>query len=199
MLEPTTTGDLARSSESLVDALQQGDLEALSVLFAQYRDRVYTMAFHFVREEAAAADITQEVFLKVIDRIHQFRRQAEFTTWLFRIVVNACRSHHRRAQRFVPLDQLKHGPTLVRDASQESQAVRRQALTELRSAICALGPALRVPLLLRYVGGLTYEQIGSVLSLPGGTVASRLGRAHRALEKKLAHLRSTATGTVLPW
>ncbi len=187
------------SSKSLIDACQNGDAEALKELVASYRDRVYAIALHDLGDEVLAADVTQETFLKVLRHIRQFRGEAQLITWLYRIVINTCRSHRRRAQRYVALAELASGPALINEARQETQVVRRQSVEELKSAILALSPALRAPLLLRYVAGLSYEEIGATLALPGGTVASRLARAHRALGKKLGHLRGTGRTGVCPW
>jgi RNA polymerase sigma-70 factor (ECF subfamily) len=163
---------------------------------ASHRDTVFSVALHFVGDEPAAADVTQTVFLKLLERVRQFRREAEFTTWLYRIVVNTCLSHRKLAERFVSLEDVASSPAFVAPASQETEVMRREQAAELRAAILALTPTLRLPVLLRYVAGLGYDDIGRVLGLPGGTVASRLGRAHRALEARLAHLRSPADGGI---
>src|SRR5205085_10594779 len=87
-----------------IAACQRGDREALRVLFEEYKDRVYSIAIYSMAgDEMAAADITQQVFLKLMTRIKQFRGDSEFTTWLYRLVINTCHDEHRKRRRFVSL------------------------------------------------------------------------------------------------
>jgi RNA polymerase sigma-70 factor (ECF subfamily) len=80
-----------------IAACQQGDREALRVLFEKYKDRVYSIALYSLSgDEMAAGDATQQVFLKLMTRIGQFRGDAEFATWLYRLVVNTCHDEHRK-------------------------------------------------------------------------------------------------------
>src|SRR5437764_14229773 len=83
---------------------QHGDREAVRVLFEEYKDRVFSIALYSLGgDETAAGDATQQVFLKLMTRIGQFRGDAEFATWLYRLVVNTCYDEHRKQRRFVPL------------------------------------------------------------------------------------------------
>src|SRR6185503_59812 len=100
---------LARMSEretqaGLIEACKQGDRSAFHSLFEVYKDKVYSIAYHYSGEEAMARDITQQVFLKLFTIINQFREDSEFTTWLYRIVANACMDEHRKGRRFVTLN-----------------------------------------------------------------------------------------------
>src|SRR5881397_3783267 len=87
---------------TLIVACQEGDRDALRLLFEEYKDRVYSIALYSLSgDEAAAADVTQQVFLKLITRISQFRGDAEFATWLYRLVVNTCWDERRKDRRLV--------------------------------------------------------------------------------------------------
>ena len=172
-----------------IAACQQGDREALRVLFEEYKDRVYSIALYSLAgDEAAAADMTQQVFLKLMTRIGQFRGDAEFTTWLYRLVVNTCRDEQRKQRRLVALPDL----TLVKTSTKETAAksyARREIAEMVQAAVTSLKPKLRWPIVLKYSEELSYEEIAAVLGCSKGTVASRLNRAHRALAKKLGQLR----------
>lgn len=172
-----------------IAACQQGDRAALRVLFEEYKDRVYSIAIYSMSgDEMAAADVTQQVFLKLMTRINQFRGDSEFATWLYRLVINTCHDEHRKRRRFVSLAD----SFLERRASGESpraRYARKEISVRVQSAITELKPKLRWPILLRYVDDMSYEEIAAVLGCSKGTVASRLNRAHKALGMKLRYLK----------
>jgi RNA polymerase sigma factor (sigma-70 family) len=93
------TGEEARG-EAVIEACKQGDREAFRRLFERHKDRVYCVALYFFGgDEATAADVTQQVFLKLFTRIDQFQGEAEFTTWLHRLTTNACVDEQRKRGR----------------------------------------------------------------------------------------------------
>ena len=170
-------------------ACQRGDREALHVLFEDYKDRVYSIAIYSLGgDEMAAADVTQQVFLKLITRIGQFRGDSEFATWLYRLVVNTCHDEHRKQKRFVSLAD-SFVQTRAGGESPRARYARKELAARVQSAVAEQKPKLRWPILLKYVEGLSYEEIAKVLNCSKGTVASRLNRAHKALAKQLRHLR----------
>ncbi|HLG15202.1 MAG TPA: sigma-70 family RNA polymerase sigma factor [Blastocatellia bacterium] len=184
MMEP-------RDEARIIEACQQGDRIAFQQLFESHKDRVYSIALHHSGNEATAGDVTQQVFMKLFKSIGQFRGGSEFTTWLYRIVVNACTDEQRKRRRFVPLTDAVEVTRMVARGSQEESHIKRQTADSVREAIAGLTPKLRMPILLKYVEDLSYEEIAEVLGCSMGTVASRLNRGHKALARKLAHLRGT--------
>jgi RNA polymerase sigma-70 factor (ECF subfamily) len=177
----------------LIEACQHGDQAAFRELFDACQARVYSLARHFCGNDTTAKDIAQDVFLAVFQAIGQFRHEARFETWLYRIVVNACLKERRRRRTLVPFGE--DGVTAVApDQSRESAMVRREVAAEVRAAVATLRPKLRMPLLLKHVEGLSYDEIAAVLGCSTGTVASRLNRARTALAGKLSHLRGASAG-----
>jgi RNA polymerase sigma-70 factor (ECF subfamily) len=173
----------------VIAACQLGDRDALRTLFERYKDRVYSVAMYALSgDETAAADVTQQVFVKLITRIGQFRGDSEFTTWLYRLVVNVCRDEQRKQRRWVPLADSTFMRAAVKQ-TQSRQYARKELSRQVQVAIAELKPKLRWPILLKYVEGLSYEEIGQVLGCSKGTVASRLNRGHKALSKRLGYLR----------
>src|ERR1700704_2763407 len=85
-------------------ACQEGDREAFRQLFEAYKDRVFSIACYSLGDEAAADDITQQIFVKLFTRIGQFRGDSEFTTWLYRLVINSCLDERRKQKRFLPVE-----------------------------------------------------------------------------------------------
>jgi RNA polymerase sigma-70 factor (ECF subfamily) len=182
------TGDL---SPEILEACRRGDREAFRTLYEAYKDRVYSIAFYFFHADAdAAGEVTQQVFLKLMREIARFRGDAAFSTWLFRMVVNACvdrsRSRRREAAAADPVA-LDHVP--ARGSHEESFA-RQQLATCVQQAIATLPAKLRAAILLRYFEDLSYSDMARALNCSIGTVASRLNRGHRLLAKKLAPIRN---------
>lgn len=179
----------SRSEAEIIDACKQGDREAFHSLFETHKDRVYSIAFHYSGNEATARDVTQQVFLKLFTTINQFREDSQFTTWLYRIVANACTDEHRKRRRFVTLDSEIDIMDIKTSGSQVERIHRREIAESVRGAIGELTPKLRIPILLKYVEGMSYDEIAEALGLSMGTVSSRLNRGHKMLARKLEHLR----------
>jgi len=183
MAEPMVSRDVIR-------ACQQGDRDAFRLLFDAYKDRVFSIAVYtFAGDEAMASDVTQQTFLKLMNSIGQFRGDSEFTTWLYRMVVNTCIDEQRRSRRFLPWGESEPMNKAAEKRPQEKQFARIEIAESVRAAINELKPKFRLPILLKYVEGLSYEEIASVMSCSKGTVASRLNRGHKELARRLAHLR----------
>ena len=178
-----------RTEAETIKACKRGDRTAFRDLFEAHKDRVYTIAFHYGGDEALARDVTQQVFLKLFTSINQFREDSRFTTWLYRIVANACADEHRKRKRFVPFSPEIEVRHMSARGSQEEAYHRRQVADSVRSAIAELTPKLRLPILLKYVEDLSYDEIAESLGISIGTVSSRLNRGHKMLAHKLAHLR----------
>lgn len=187
----TIAPSAAAADRSLIAACQRGDREAFRLLFEKYKDRVYSLALHFSGNEAVAQDVAQRIFLKLYTSIGQFRGDAHFTTWLYRMVFNACTDEQRKTRRLVPFE--GGAVTAVERRGerrpQEQAQFRRQISDAVRGALQRLKPELRQPLVLRYVEGLSYQEIAAALGCSAGTIASRLNRAHKLLARQLAHLR----------
>jgi RNA polymerase sigma-70 factor (ECF subfamily) len=178
---------LESSERELVEACQRGDRDAFRTLFETYKNKVYSVALRFAGEEAAAMDIAQDTFVKLFSSIQTFRGDSGFQTWVYRMVVNTCLDRKRRDRRLIPIaDELM--ATLRASGDVLTRMLREEVGTRVRAAVEKLSPDLRIVIVLRYTEGLAYDQIADVLGCSQGTVASRLNRAHKALERRLAHL-----------
>lgn len=175
---------------SLIRACQEGDREAFRLLFESYKDKVFSIALYsFSGDESAASDVTQQTFLKLMNSINQFRFESEFTTWLYRMVVNACIDEQRRRKRFLPWGESMPISKSEEKRPQERYFARVEISDAVRIAISELKPRFRLPILLKYIEGLSYEEIAAVMNCSKGTVASRLNRGHRQLASRLSYLR----------
>ena len=180
----------------ILDACRRGDRDAFRALYEAYKDRVYSIAFHFFHADPeAASDVTQQVFLKLIREIARFRGDAAFSTWLYRLVVNACVDRTRRGRAAatatdpVVLDAVPAGAP-----SHEDLFARGQVAGSVQAAIAALPAKLRLAILLRYFDDLSYSDMAKAMNCSIGTVASRLSRGHRLLAQRLAPLRHEVRG-----
>lgn len=183
MAEPTI-------DERVIEACQMGDREAFRLLFEAYKDRVFSIAvYSFGGDETAASDVSQQIFLKLITSIRQFRGDSAFTTWLYRMVVNACIDEQRKRGRLLQFSESVAVSRMEDRRPQEKRFARLEVSDYVQAAIKELTPKLRMPILLKYGEGLSYEEIAEVLDCTMGTVASRLNRGHQSLAKKLSHLR----------
>ena len=187
----------ARTPEpALVDACRDVQAEcfeaAFEELYRRYRDRVYSIAYRMTGTSTDALDVVQDAFRVLFLKISTFRFDSQFSTWLFRIVVNCSNDHRRRLhgrrrqgpvslsalQVSVDVEDQHDGPIEVAQSSEAGEHVH--------AALQRLSPKLRAALVLRYLEGLSYEAVGETLQVQPGTVKSRLARAHLALERELA-------------
>lgn len=184
---------LEGSDRDLLAGCRRGEPEAFRALFEMYRNRIYSIAWRFSGDEAAAMDIAQDTFLKLFASIRRFRGESSFETWIYRLVVNSCMDHRRRAWRWLPLSG-GMADSLPDPGDSLSDLLRSETGERVQAAVKALPSDLRIVIVLRYTEGLAYEQIADVLGCPTGTVASRLNRAHKLLERRLKPLFQTIGG-----
>lgn len=186
MLAPVTENQTDRD---LLAACRNGDREAMHTLYVENQRRVFSVAMnYFGGDRDLAQDITQKVFLKLLTRM-DFRGESAFTTWLYRITVNACTDEARKMNRLVDLSGLfgigepraSHVQQLMAESEEVSIAVQREVAT--------LRPKLRAVIVLKYSEGLSYQEIADVLGCSIGTVSSRMNRGHKALAARLGRLR----------
>jgi len=186
---------------ALVQRSQRGDMQAYGLLIAKYQDRVFNVISRMCSGRHDAEDLTQETFLRALERIGQFRGKSRFYTWLFRVAVNLTISHGRRAGRvrFRSLSAGHEGAgtqaegLTARLAEQrvpapDAQAVAAETQRRVAAAVDALDEEFRLVVLLRDVEEMDYAQIGDVLAVPVGTVKSRLHRARCTLREALSDL-----------
>jgi RNA polymerase sigma-70 factor (ECF subfamily) len=185
-------GQVGDVSPEILEACRRGDREAFRALYEAHKDRVYSIAFYFFHADAdAAAEVTQQVFLKLMCEIARVRGDAAFSTWLYRLVVNACvdRARGRRHEASGP-DPIVLDRIATPAASHEDLFARREVAAAVQHAIASLPAKLRAAILLRYFNDLSYSDMATALNCSIGTVASRLSRGHRLLARTLGPIRA---------
>lgn len=177
-------------SPDVIELCRKGDRSAFRTLYEAYKDKVYSIALYYFHGDASAAwDATHQVFLKLITSIENFRGEAGFSTWLYRLVVNTCTDSARKRKSQVLIRERSAMETRPAAASQEEEFLRVQVASSVQSALSELPPKFRLAVLLRYFDDLSYEEMAKALNCSMGTVASRLSRGHRMLAERLAPLK----------
>jgi RNA polymerase sigma-70 factor, ECF subfamily len=169
----------------LIARCQKGDSVAFDELVTATQNHVFNMAFRILGNREDAQDISQEVFLRVWRGLPAFRAESKFSTWLYRVVVNACLNRKRqlRAQLQV-VDNEAIWEILPEPAPEPfRKALQSEQNTRLWSAVDSLDSKYRLVIALFYQEELTYQEITSLLALPIGTVKAHLNRARVALAK----------------
>jgi RNA polymerase sigma-70 factor (ECF subfamily) len=171
----------------LVLAAQRAEPAALREIYIAYHRRAYNLVLYSLGDPALAQDVLQVVFLKVFRGLASFRFQSSLATWIYRIAHNECREHHRRLKPpIVPLEAVLGSADEVdpKPSSHDLHARRERDLI-IQRAVMELPVKMREAVVLKYVEGLSYDDMARVLGCAPGTVASRLNRALAELEERL--------------
>jgi RNA polymerase sigma-70 factor, ECF subfamily len=181
------------SDLSLVRCAQSGEIRAFNRLVLRYRSRVVELAMRYTRNTADAEDATQETFIKAYRGLKHFRCESAFYTWLYRIASNCARNLLKvRARDLLngtvdfPDDNATHSPTRL----QELETPEELMLTDdIRATVNAILERLseehRTVITLREINGLSYQDIAAAMSIPVGTVRSRVFRARELIDRQL--------------
>jgi RNA polymerase sigma-70 factor (ECF subfamily) len=170
------------SDEDLVRRfVSDGMSDAVEVLLRRHQDRVLGLAYRILGNRADALDASQEVFVAVFRKAASFRHQSAFTTWLYRLTVNACNDHARRRSRLPQ-------PAEAVDVASPDAIGRADDRIAIAGAIARLPLEQRTAVVMRDLLGLSYEEIAEVTGAAVGTVKSRISRARGALAGALGEL-----------
>jgi RNA polymerase sigma-70 factor (ECF subfamily) len=190
----------------LVERTVAGDQRAFELLVIKYQRRIQRLIGRMVRDVDLVEDIAQETFIRAYRALHQFRGDAQFYTWLYRIAVNTAKK---------TLMELKHDPTVsessfksaddedetsrprnepTSDETPESVLAAKEIGAVVNAAMEALPEDLRQAVTLREIEGLTYEEIAVMMSCPIGTVRSRIFRAREAISAKIRPMLESQIG-----
>lgn len=177
---------------------QPHEIEAFEALVERYGRRVYGLAYRMAGNDADAKDLTQEAFIRVYRALRRIDPNANLESWLYRIVTNLYIDLLRRRPKArvesldAPLVTSK-GDAVAREVEDpgpnpEDVVLNAQLDADVQRALLALSPDLRMVVVLSDIEGRSYEEIAEMVRIPVGTVKSRLHRARRVLQARLAHL-----------
>jgi RNA polymerase sigma-70 factor (ECF subfamily) len=180
--------------KSLVDRCRKGEDEAWRELVDRFGQRVYSVAYHFTLKREDAEELSQEIYLKIFENLNRYDGGFPLIAWIVSLSRNLCIDRYRRRKReksfrFVSDDAV--APLLRSADDPAADALQKERTKILFSALAEIPEDLAEILVLRDLEGLAYNEIGRALSLPEGTVKSRLFRARAEVAR---HIRERHTG-----
>jgi RNA polymerase sigma-70 factor, ECF subfamily len=196
---PVSGGSSEKDDRELVERARAGDAKAFRGLFERYRRRAYSLAYGMLHNSDDALDVVQDAFIKAHRYLAKFEGNSSFYTWLYRIVVNLCIDHIRRAKRGrhvdfddalghsegeVPVGEETLLPRVLGSNPHKSLA-RRRVREQIAEALDTLSDNHRAVLIMREIEGLSYEEMAEVMQCSKGTIMSRLFHARRNMQKHL--------------
>ncbi len=183
---------VVRDDAALLRAHVLGDRDAFAELVRRHRDRLWAVALRTLGDREEASDALQDALISALRSADRFRGDAAVTTWLHRIVVNACldRIRRRQARPAVPLADTDPPPIMPVDS---------ETALDVRAALARLPQDQRVALILVDIQGYPVSDAAAILQVPEGTVKSRCARGRARLAALLGHLRNPAAGEAVPF
>src|SRR5262245_20304315 len=174
--------------KALVERCRQGEDEAWRELVDRFGQKIYSVAYHFTLKREDAEELSQEIMLKIFENLHRFDGSFPLVAWVVSLSRNLCIDRYRRRKRensfrFVSDDAV--APLLRSADDPAAEALKKERTKMLFSALAEIPEDLAEILVLRALDGLAYEEIGRALSLPDGTVKSRLFRARAEVSRKI--------------
>lgn len=205
MTDPTPASP-ADGEALLVQRAVAGDARAYELLILKYQRRIERLIGRFVRDVDLVPDIAQETFLRAWRALPQFRGEAQFYTWLYRIAVNTAKKSLLELKRDPVVTESalrssdeddetsRHENELISESTPESELAAREIAAAVNSAMEALPDDLRQAITLREIEGLSYEEIAQAMNCPIGTVRSRIFRAREAISARVRPLLTHQSG-----
>ncbi|QPJ61824.1 MAG: sigma-70 family RNA polymerase sigma factor [Candidatus Nitronauta litoralis] len=183
--------------DRLVKEMKEGKLEAFDQIALLYQRKIYALAFNLTRNQMDAQDVAQEVLLSIFKKIHTFQGKSAFSSWVYRITLNASymKLRTKKKDQFVSLDDMlpsfnnsgfQQEKLLDWSDSTDSLLFSNETKEIIEKAVAQLPEKEKVVFLLRDVEGLSTEKVGEILELSIPAVKSRLHRARLFLRKKLS-------------
>jgi len=177
-----------RTDEELVMLIRAGDTSAFEILVMRYQKQIFALAYRLGGDYDEANDMAQEAFLRIYRELPRYDASRRFFPWMYKVAYNTCLNVlHKRPREAANLDQM--GDTAAPDAAAHSPTAA-YAETEraevIHRALQSLPEQYRIPLTLKYLGGLSYQEISEQMDLPVSTIETRLFRGRNMLRSALA-------------
>ncbi|HID57207.1 TPA: sigma-70 family RNA polymerase sigma factor [Candidatus Poribacteria bacterium] len=171
---------------ALIQRVKQGDEEAFEQIFYRYQKKVYNVAYRMTGNRETAEDMTQEVFLRLFQKIRKFRGKSSFSTWLYRLTVNLCLDHLRKRNAHLSesLEDVEEGD-LAYGKTPEEELILKERREAVQRIINSLPDKLRAIIILREIEGLSYRELAEAMGCSMGRVKSLLHEARMELKRRI--------------
>ncbi len=172
-----------------VKRAKKGDIDAFEAIVKAYEKKIYNLALRYVNSNEDACDISQEIFIRIYKKISSFKEESSFSTWVYRVAVNACIDHIRKNKKNntislhkdnddeddeqIEIADTSYSPEIVYDKIELRESIKK--------AFNYLSEEHRQVIILRDINGFNYDDIGRILDISEGTVKSRIFRAREKL------------------
>jgi len=171
---------ITKDDNELVYEVIHGNISSFEILIERYQKTIFNIVLRMVNDEETARDLTQDIFIRVYEKMGSFKFSYRFFSWIYRIAANETINYLKSAQR-IELHKLTE--KLVNEADSGSE--REETIQKLRKGLRQIRPDLRLLLLLKYFFGLSYEEMAEVLQLPEKKIKARLFTAREVLREEL--------------
>ena len=181
------------TDEELVARSIGGDHDSFNQLILRWERPIYALAYRTIGREEDARDVCQETFLRAYRALPKFRREAKFSSWIYRIALNICNTKLRSRSKFtISLDEQRElsGFELAAEADDLGSGIQQEQITRhVRRALQGLPAEMRLVIIMKEYEGLKFAEIAEVLGIPISTVKTRMYTGLSELRKRLEHLR----------
>lgn len=177
------------TDEKLVELTLEGQQEAYAILVKRYEKQIFSLAYRLGGDYTESRDLAQEVFLRVYQELRSFDTKRKFFPWFYRVAHNTCINGLKRLPKAaLALDEIQDFAETPEQAefSPELSFEQQETVSALKKAIIQLPEQFRIPILLKYIEGLSYKEISQQMDLPVSTIETRLYRGRQMLQKRLS-------------
>lgn len=177
-----------------IEKAKLGDMESFEKLIVSHEKMVYNVAYRMMNNQEDALDLSQEVFIKAFRKMKDFNEKSSFSTWIYRITVNACidEMRKRKGKQNFSIDQVLEGENgnyeqqfVSKEETPEETILKQEKQSEILNALNTLSEEHKTVIILRELQGLSYEEIAETVGMTLGTVKSRISRARIHLKTEI--------------
>lgn len=179
------------SEKKLIRQCKKQNKEALNAIYIKYEKYIYSICYNYTHSKEDALDLLQDVFIKILNGIHKFDENRPLLPWIKRITVNTCINFKRKMKPSISLDEVMtdDGQTL-KDAiasqfNLENYILFQDTSNIINEEISKIEDKFRLPLILRHLHQMTYDEISAYTDLPLGTVKTNIYRGRKILKERL--------------
>lgn len=169
------------TDEEIIQKVIKGQREYFSILVDRYKDKIYSMAYHYTNGSIEAEDLAQEVFVKIFQKVAYFNYKSKFSTWVYKVAMNSCTDWHRKNKKWSMIYLSTEPKDIIDKNDVEGIIVNNENKETLINCITKLKDKYKFAIILYYCQNLSIIQMSEILNLPEKTVYTRIRRGRKQL------------------